>query len=145
MIFNEILKKIRQIEIRTNRIVTELTAGSRASARFTARATEASKTNSSPNSSRTLKRRKRRVPKLHALRLDLRLQPRSFLSLTPGFSPVAGEGERFNRFSGFPPAQKPLKRLDYRGRVHTGLKPGVNETGSLGGNSSLILRPLSFA
>ena len=38
MIPREILKKIRQIELRTNRIVTEtLAAGARASARFTAR------------------------------------------------------------------------------------------------------------
>lgn len=126
MIPREILKKFRQIELRTNRIVTEFAAGARASARFTARTTAASKTNPPLNSVRTLKRRERRAPKLRTLRL-VRPQQRSVLSLTPGFSPVTGDGESFNRFNGFPRAGKPLKRLVFLGRVHTGLKPGVNE------------------
>jgi hypothetical protein len=62
MIPREILKKIRQIELRTNRIVTEFAAGARASARFTARTHAASKTNPALNSIRTLKRRERRAP-----------------------------------------------------------------------------------
>lgn len=37
MIPREILKKIRQIELRTNRIVTEFAAGARASPRFIVR------------------------------------------------------------------------------------------------------------
>ena len=62
MIPREILKKIRQIELRTNRIVTEFAAGARASARFTARLPAASKTNPALNFIRTLKRRERRAP-----------------------------------------------------------------------------------
>ena len=55
-----------------------------------------------------LKRRERRAP----------LAPsggRSILrfSLTPGFSPMTGDGERLNRFNGFPRAGKPLKRLEF--------------------------------
>ena len=48
-------------------------------------------------------------------------------SLTPGFSPVTSEGEHRSRFNGFPRTGKPLKRLEFTSRVHTGLKPGVNE------------------
>jgi len=62
MIPREILKKIRQIELRTNRIVPEFAAGARASARFTARTPVASKTNPALNSIRPLKRRERRAP-----------------------------------------------------------------------------------
>jgi hypothetical protein len=62
MIPREILKKIRQIELRTNRIVTAFAPGARASARFTARTPAASKTNPALNPTRTLKRRKRRAP-----------------------------------------------------------------------------------
>ena len=65
MIPREILKKIRQIELRTNRIVTEFAAGARASARFTARTPAASKTNLALNSIRPLKRRERRAPQPH--------------------------------------------------------------------------------
>jgi hypothetical protein len=61
MILREILKKIRQIELRTNRIVTELASGSRASARFTAAYLAASKTNPPHSPIRTLKRRERRA------------------------------------------------------------------------------------
>ena len=152
MIPREILKKIRQIELRTNRLVTEFAAGARASARFTARTPGTSKANLALNSIRELKRRERRataVPERgcvqstsrstpdisnaptnhHALRLGLRPQPRSGILLTPDFSPVIGDGESFNRFNGFPRARKPLKRLEFVSRVHTGLKPGVNERG----------------
>ena len=104
MIPREILKKIRQIEPRTNRIVTEsvdrgcvqstsrsspdfsnapanhVADGARASARFTARTTGASNPNSLPNPVRRLKRRERRAPTLPALRLGLRPQPRSIHS-----------------------------------------------------------------
>jgi hypothetical protein len=62
MIPREILKKIRQIELRTNRLVTEFAAGARASARFTARTTAASQTNPALHSLRPLKRRERRAP-----------------------------------------------------------------------------------
>ena len=62
MIPREILKKIRQIELRTNRLVTGFAAGARASARFTARTLAATKTNRAFNSIRTLKRRERRAP-----------------------------------------------------------------------------------
>ncbi len=62
MIPREILKKIRQIELRTNRIVTESAAGARASARFTVCTTAASKTTPALNSIRPLKRRERRAP-----------------------------------------------------------------------------------
>jgi hypothetical protein len=62
MIPREILKKIRQIEIRTNRIVMEAVAGARASARFTIRTPAASQMNPALNSIRTLKRRERRAP-----------------------------------------------------------------------------------
>ena len=62
MIPREILKKIRQIELRTNRIVTGFAPGARASARFTARTPAALKTNPTLNAIRTLKRRKRRAP-----------------------------------------------------------------------------------
>ena len=83
MILRKILKKIRQIELRMNRLMNSL-----------------------------------RVDPLRA----------ALLLLAPGFSPVSGVVERFNRFSGFPPARKPLKRLALQRRPHTGLKPGANET-----------------
>jgi hypothetical protein len=183
MIPREILKKIRQIELRTNRIVTVLGSarvaragfgvapkissyklsprmnpssqsnvgsgatpepargtralpfadGARASARFTARTPAASKTNPALNSIRPLRRRERRAPAL--------------LSLTPGFSPVTGEGESLNRFNGFPRAAKPLKRLKFASRVHTGLKPGVNERDFTRANSPFAIRhskPIEF-
>jgi hypothetical protein len=62
MIPREILKKIRQIEIRTNRVVTGSAVGARASARFIARTTAASNADSPLGSIRTLKRRERRAP-----------------------------------------------------------------------------------
>ena len=62
MIPREILKKIRQIELRTNRIVTEFAPGARASARFTVRLPAVSKTNLALNFIRRLKRRERRAP-----------------------------------------------------------------------------------
>ncbi len=62
MIPREILKKIRQIEIRTNRVVSGFVVGARASARFTARIVRTIETNSSSNPVRGLKRRERRAP-----------------------------------------------------------------------------------
>ncbi len=62
MIPREILKKIRQIELRTNRLVTAFAAGARASARFTARTPAVSKTNPALNATRPLKRRERCAP-----------------------------------------------------------------------------------
>src|SRR5476651_1842597 len=64
MIPREILKKIRQIELRTNLIVTESAAGARALARFIVRTPVASKANPALNSIRTLKRRERRAPSI---------------------------------------------------------------------------------
>jgi hypothetical protein len=49
------------------------------------------------------------------------------ISLTPAFSPVTIDPERQNRFNGFGPAGKPLKRLARRSTFITRLKPGVNE------------------
>ena len=108
MIPREILKKIRQIELRTNRLVTAFAAGARASARFTARPSAASKSNPALNSIRTLKRRERHAP--------------DRLLLTPGFSPVIHDRECLNRFNGFSPAEKPLKRLNYVRLAYTGLQ-----------------------
>ena len=48
-------------------------------------------------------------------------------SLTPGFSLVFGGGSQENRFNGFPPVGKPLKRLAAGAIPDTRLKPGVNE------------------
>src|SRR4051812_10742353 len=62
MIPREILKKIRQIKLRTNRIVTGFAPGARASTRFTARTSGAFQTNPALNSVRPLKRRERRAP-----------------------------------------------------------------------------------
>jgi hypothetical protein len=64
MIPREILKKIRQIEIRTNRLVTEFAVarGPARRDRFTARVARTIETNSSPNPVRVLKRRERRAP-----------------------------------------------------------------------------------
>ena len=62
MIPLEILKKIRKIELRPNRIVTGFAPGARASARFTARTPAASKTDPVLNSIRPLKRRECRAP-----------------------------------------------------------------------------------
>ncbi|MDR3456721.1 MAG: hypothetical protein P4N60_04705 [Verrucomicrobiae bacterium] len=62
MIPREILKKIRQIEIRPNRIMGEFAVGARALARFTARTTLASKSDLALNSIDQLKRRDRRAP-----------------------------------------------------------------------------------
>ena len=53
---------------------------------------------------------------------------RDAISLTPGFSPVWADASEENRFNGFPPAGKPLKRLCVRHHFFTRLKPGVNET-----------------
>jgi hypothetical protein len=50
-------------------------------------------------------------------------------SLTPGFSPVPAAGNEGNRFNGFSPAGKPLKRLNFPASFLTRLKPGVNERG----------------
>ena len=49
------------------------------------------------------------------------------ISLTPGFSPVFCGSVSLNRFSGFAPEWKPLKRLPRGRSPYTGLKPGVNE------------------
>jgi hypothetical protein len=62
MIPREILKKIRQIELRTNCVVTEFAVGARASARFIARVVGAIEMNCSFNPVRMLKRRERRAP-----------------------------------------------------------------------------------
>ena len=62
MIPREILKKIRQIELRTNRLVTGSAAGARASARFTVRQPAASNSISQLTSIRAMKRRERRAP-----------------------------------------------------------------------------------
>ncbi len=51
----------------------------------------------------------------------------SFISLTPGFSPVVADKEDQNRFNGFPRVSKPLKRLARPNAFATRLKPGVNE------------------
>jgi len=51
-------------------------------------------------------------------------------SLAPGFSPVLVSEGNENRFNGFSPVGKPLKRLAYPRRSSTRLKPGVNETSS---------------
>jgi len=56
------------------------------------------------------------------------------LSLAPGFSPVSAVRTALNRFSGFSPREKPLKRLNFFHRSHTGLKPGVNEKVALAKN-----------
>jgi hypothetical protein len=89
MIPREILKKIRQIELRTNRLVTKSAAGARASARFTARTPAASKTNPALNSIRALKRRERRAPAALERENELVFGPPSPVSSPPG--------ENFNR------------------------------------------------
>jgi hypothetical protein len=53
---------------------------------------------------------------------------REFVPLAAGFSPMPGGEENSNRFSSFQSADKPLNR---RYAVHTGLKPGANETPSV--------------
>src|SRR6266542_2747273 len=155
MIPREILKKIRQIEIRTNRIVariaergsyrrTGVAPGSDfktpALAESAATAVQRPQTAGgiledgdrrdacpTPSPGRTTPGISNALTNQHALRLGLRPKPRSVLSLTPGFSPVTGEGAGLNRFSGFSRTRKPLKRLDFRDPTHTGLKPGANE------------------
>jgi len=49
-------------------------------------------------------------------------------SLTPGFSPVLIEPPSASRFNGFPPRDKPLKRLNLSRLTGAGLKSGVNES-----------------
>ncbi len=66
MIPREILKKIRQIELRTNRLVNDHAAGARASARFTVRTLTGSRMNPALNSIPMLKRRERRAPQAPA-------------------------------------------------------------------------------
>jgi len=61
MIPREILKKIRQIELRTDRVVTEFAVGARASARFIARVVGAIERNGSFNPGGMLKRGERRA------------------------------------------------------------------------------------
>ena len=50
------------------------------------------------------------------------------ISLAPGFSPVSVGQREENRFNGFPPATKPLKRLAASPPSNTRLKPGANES-----------------
>ncbi len=52
---------------------------------------------------------------------------RNEFSLAPGFSPVAAVAKGNNRFNGFSPAGKPLKRLETAAMFFTRLKPGANE------------------
>lgn len=66
MILGAILKQIRQIERRANRLVNDHAAGARASARFNVRTLAGSRMNPAPNSIPTLKRRERRAPQAHA-------------------------------------------------------------------------------
>jgi len=61
----------------TEPIVTKTAPGARASARFTVRKPDAPISSSRLTAIRVLKRRERRAPTLHALRLGLRPQPRS--------------------------------------------------------------------
>jgi hypothetical protein len=51
-------------------------------------------------------------------------------SLAPGFSPVQAKAGEKNRFNGFCPDDKPLKRLASRRAINTRLKPGANENAS---------------
>jgi len=51
----------------------------------------------------------------------------ALLSLAPGFSRVSGTRALENRFNGFPPPAKPLKRFDPHSSPITRLKPGANE------------------
>src|SRR5580704_10244846 len=90
MIPREIRKKSRQIEPRTNRLVTGFAAGARASARFTARTPAASKTNPSLNLIRPLKRRERRAPAAPARGIQLVFWPALTCVLSPrrGFQPA---------------------------------------------------------
>ena len=107
MIPREILKKIRQIELRTNRIVTGSAAGARASARFTARTPAASKANPALNSIRTLKRRERRAPAISRRGNEMMFWPAltCFLSPRRGFQPfthsVYPAGNSTNPVAGF--------------------------------------------
>jgi hypothetical protein len=137
MIPREILKKIRQIELRTNRIVTELTAGARLCKQQHLLLSPSMENSVCTRFGEAVVGRRSScsawwfvgaLEMADVLRLLLGTQPRSGLSLTPGFSPVIGDGESFNRFNGFPRTEKPLKRLGFVRRVHTGLKPGVNES-----------------
>ena len=86
MIPREILKKIRQIELRTNRLVTGSADGARASARFTVRKPGASDSISQLTSIRTLKRRERRAP----TRVGGESQSVSLFALTCVLSPRRG-------------------------------------------------------
>ena len=76
MIPREFLKRIRQIELRTNRLVSEPLTGARALARFTTCIPAPSKTNPPLYPIRTLKRRERRAPQ-------------SYLGIPTGFRPPA--------------------------------------------------------
>jgi hypothetical protein len=109
MIPREILKKIRQIELRTNRLVTE------------------SAERGCPSRSTSALSGAFEISCAHSTVQPAAGGTPALLSLTPGFSPVTGDGESFNRFNGFSRARKPLKRLKFAGCVHTGLKPGFNE------------------
>ena len=53
--------------------------------------------------------------------------PTACVSLTPRFSEVDGALGSHNRFSGFAPGRKPLKRFLVPLPAHTSLKRGVNE------------------
>jgi hypothetical protein len=97
MIPREILKKIRQIELRTNHIVTALADGARASARFTVRTPAAFKTNPALNSIRALKRRERCAPA--ALAFGLARIPTGFRPKARGCKERATLGHRCARFT----------------------------------------------
>ena len=97
MIPREILQKIRQIERRTNRLVTVAAAGARASARFTVLKPDAPNQILQLTSIRRLKRRERRAParfiahiqSVFLSALTCVLSPRrGFHSVTSLFSPI---------------------------------------------------------
>jgi hypothetical protein len=88
MIPRELLKKIRQIEIRTNRSVSGSAAGARASARFTVRKPNASETSPAPNGIRPLKRRERRAPITAGSQMVVSPALTCVLSPGRGFQPV---------------------------------------------------------
>src|SRR6266576_2876365 len=61
-------------------------------------------------------------------RPNAEIRKKRCVSLAPGFSRVLRTRECLNRFSGFRPAEKPLKRLKLPPDSDTRLKPGANES-----------------
>jgi hypothetical protein len=146
MIPREILKNIGQIELRTNRIVSESEVEPRLCEPQHFRSVWRLENFDGVLSSVTVAVRRptirygARASARCTVRTSAASKPNPTLSLALGFSQVIAGPMRHNRFSGFPATGKPLKRLEVICHIHTGLKPGANESGLAQATSPCVIR-----